>query len=97
MNLITILIFGVTLSIIFHFIGVYANAKKMVWITIALMWIGSIIMTFSEINDKGYESLERLRGKYEATDVLIRAAEPKVRLYEMIGIKKSFNEEKKKQ
>ena len=97
MNLTIILISGIILSIIFHFIGVYANAKKIVWIMLALMWAGSINIAMNEISDKGYKNLEKLRGKYEATDALIRAAEPEISLYEMLEIKKSFNEEKKKQ
>ncbi len=97
MNLPILLTLAVILSIGFHFIGVYANAKKTVWLMIVLMWAGSINITMNEISDKGYKSLEKMRGKYDATDKVIAAAEPEVSLYEMIGIKRSFNEEKKKQ
>ncbi len=63
---------------------------------IALMWAGSINIAMNEISDKGYKNLEKMRGKYKTTDALIHAAEPEISLYEMIGIKRSFNEEKKK-
>ncbi|MEA2111257.1 MAG: hypothetical protein U9P71_04320 [Campylobacterota bacterium] len=97
MNLPIVLTLAVILSIAFHFIGVYANAKKTVWLMIVLMWAGSINIATNEINDKGYKNIEKMRDKYEATDRIIAASEPEVSLYELIGIKKSFNEEKKKQ
>ncbi len=96
MTLTTLIIIGIVISIVFHFIGVYAGAKKIVWIAIALLWTGSISIAMNEISDKGYKALDKLRGKYEVTDALIRAAEPEVSLYEMMSIKKSFVEEKRK-
>ncbi len=96
MTLTTLLIIGIGISIVFHFIGVYAGAKKIVWIAIALLWAASISIATNEISDKGYQALDKIRGKYEATDALIRTAEPEVSLYEMLSIKKSFAEEKRK-
>jgi hypothetical protein len=40
MSLSIIIAVGIALSIIFHFIGVYAGAKKTVWLVIFLMWAG---------------------------------------------------------
>ncbi len=96
MTLTTLLSIGIIVSIIFHFIGVYVGAKKFVWIAIVLLWAGSINIAMSEISEKGYKALDKLRGHYKATDALIRQAEPEVSLYEMLNIKKSFVEEKRK-
>lgn len=96
MTLTTLLLIGLGISIAFHFIGVYAGAKKIVWVAIALLWAGAIGIARSEISDKGYQALDKIRGKYDATDALIRAAEPEVSLYEMMSIKKSFVEQKRK-
>jgi len=96
MTLTTLLLIGLGISIAFHFIGVYAGAKKIVWVAIALLWAGAISIARSEISDKGYEALDKIRGKYDTTDALIRAAEPEVSLYEMMSIKKSFVEQKRK-
>jgi hypothetical protein len=93
MNLAIILISGLVLSLIFHFIGVYANAKKTVWVMIVLMWAGSINIAMSEISPEGYAYVEKIRGKYKATDEMIRASEPQISLYELLSIKKSFNQE----
>jgi hypothetical protein len=49
MSLSIILTVGIILSIAFHFVGVYAEAKKTVWIMIVLMWAGSINIAMSEI------------------------------------------------
>ncbi len=96
MNLPIILTLAVILSIGFHFIGVYANAKKTVWLMIVLMWAGSINIATNEISDKGYKSLDKMRDKYDATDKIIASMGPEITLMEMIDIKRSFNEEKKK-
>ena len=90
MSLNIILFAGLTLSIIFHFIGVYAEAKKIVWIVIALMWAGSINIAMSEIKPKGYEDIKKIQGKYADTDKLIEEAMPEVSIYEMILIKNSL-------
>ncbi len=90
MNLTIILIIGLVLSIAFHFIGVYAQAKKTVWIMIALMWAGAINIAMSEIKPKGYEDLKKMQGKYADTDKLIEESMPEISIYEMLLIKKSF-------
>jgi len=90
MSLNIILFAGVMLSIGFHFIGVYADAKKTVWLMIVLMWAGAINIAMSEIKPKGYEDLKKIEGKYADTDALIEDAKPKVSIYEMILIKNSF-------
>lgn len=94
MSLSTILITGVILSIIFHLAGVYTGAKKIVWIVIVLMWAGGISIATSEVKPKGYKDIEKMKGKYADTDKLIEEAMPKVTIYELIGIKKSFNTNK---
>ena len=90
MSLGIILFIGLLLSIGFHFIGVYANAQKTIWLMIVLMWAGSINIAMSEIKPKGYEDLKKMEGKYEDTDALIEDARPEISIYEMILIKNSF-------
>jgi len=90
MSLSIIITIGIVLSIIFHFIGVYAGAKKTVWLVIFLMWAGSINIATSEVKPKAYEDLKKIQGKYADTDKLIAESMPKISVYEMILIKKSF-------
>jgi len=90
MSLTIILIVAVVLSLIFHFVGVYAGAKKTVWFVIALMWAGAINITMSEVKPKGYKDIEIMKGKYQNTDIIIEEAMPEVSVYEMIKIKQSF-------
>jgi len=85
-----VLIIGLLLSVGFHFIGVYAGAKKIVWIMIALMWAGSINIAMSEIKDSGYEEIEKIKGQFSDTDAVIQEAGEEISVYEMIGIKKSY-------
>ena len=89
MSLTIILIIAVILSIAFHFVGVYAGAKKTVWFMIVLMWAGSINIAMSEVKPKAYEDLKNIQGKYSDTDQLIQDAKPKISVYEMIVIKNS--------
>ena len=89
MNLTLILLIGIVLSIAFHFIGIWANAKKFVWIAIALIWAAAISLATSEVKPKGYEYIKSIQGKYADTDKLIQQSLPKISLYEMILIKKS--------
>jgi len=91
-----ILIMGVMLSIVFHFVGIYLKASKIVWIAIVLFWAGAISLATSEIKPKGYEDIKSMQGKYSDTDMLIKEALPKVSLYEMIKIKNSFIKNDKK-
>lgn len=90
MSLNIILLIGVILSVGFHFIGVYADAKKTVWLMIVLMWAGSINIAMSEIKPKGYEDVETMKGKYSDTDKLIEESMPQISIYEIILIKSSF-------
>ncbi len=96
MNLTTILLSGAILSTILHFIGVYADAKKVVWIAITLIWAGAINVAMSEIKPKGYQEVEKMKGNYAETDLLINEAQPEISVYEMLAIKKSFAEHNKK-
>ena len=90
MSLNIILFAGLILSIGFHFIGVYANAQKTVWIMILLMWSGSINIAMSEVKPKAYEDIKKMEGKYADTDALIKESQPEISIYEMILIKNSF-------
>lgn len=85
-----ILTAGVILSIVFHFIGVYAGAKKILWIVIALMWAGSISIALNEVKPKGYDEIKKMQGQFEDTDKLIAEAGEVVSLYEFLTIKKSY-------
>ena len=90
MNLTIILIIALILSVIFHFVGVYAGAKKTVWVVIALMWAGSINIAMSEVKPQAYEDLKKMQGKYADTDEIILNAGDEISVYEMILIKNSF-------
>jgi hypothetical protein len=85
-----VLIIALILSVGFHFVGVYAGAKKIVWIMIALMWAGSINIAMSEIKPSGYEEIEKMKGQFSDTDAVIEEAGEEISVYEMIGIKKSY-------
>lgn len=87
---------GIVLSIIFHFAGVYAGAKKTVWVMIVLMWAGSISIATSEIKPKGYQEIDKMKGKYSQTDKIIEEALPKVTVYELVLIRNSYNNNKPK-
>ena len=97
MSLTLLLIIGVIISIIFHFIGVYAGAQKIVWVAILLIWAGTISIATSEVKPKAYDDIKQMQGKFEDTDKLIKEAMPEVSLYELITIKSSYlkNEHKK--
>ncbi|WP_373035611.1 hypothetical protein [Sulfurimonas sp.] len=90
MSLTVILVVGVILSIAFHFIGVFAGAKKIVWLVIVLMWAASINVAMSEIKPHGYEEIKKMKGQFSDTDKLIEEAGDEVSVYEMLGIKKSY-------
>lgn len=92
MSLTIILSVAIILTIIFHFIGVYAGAKKFVWIALALIWVGSFSIAMQEIKPKGYEDLKKIQGKDAALDQVINEAMPKITVYEMILIKKKQHE-----
>ena len=90
MSLNIILIVGVILSIGFHFIGVYAGAKKIVWVAIVLMWAGSISIAMSEVKPSAYEEIKKIQGQFTDTDKLIEEAGSNMSLYEFLVIKKSY-------
>jgi len=71
MTLIIVLLSALTLSVAFHFVGVYAGAKKTVWLMIVLMWAAAINISMSEVKPKGYAEIEKMKGKYKELDVLI--------------------------
>lgn len=85
-----VIIIGILLSVGFHFIGIYANAKKTVWLMIALMWAGTISIAVSEIKPTGYVEIEKMKGQFADTDKIIEEAGVEISVYEMIGIKKSY-------
>jgi hypothetical protein len=90
MTLTTIIIIAILLSAIFHFIGVYAEAKRIVWIVIFLMWAAAINIATNEVKPKAYEDLKKMEGKYADTDQIIKDSKPEISVYEMILIKNSF-------
>ncbi|MDA3907941.1 MAG: hypothetical protein PF437_02525 [Sulfurimonas sp.] len=90
MSLSIILIIGIILSIAFHFIGVYAEAKKTVWLMIVIMWAGAINIAMSEIKPAGYVDIKKMKGQFTDTDKLIAEAGKEVSVYEMLHIKKSY-------
>ncbi len=90
MSLTIILVVGVILSIAFHFIGVYVNAKKIVWIMIALMWAGSFSIAMNEVKPSAYEEIKKIQGQYADTDKLIEEAGEHMSLYQFLVIKKSY-------
>ncbi len=93
MSLTIVLSVAIILTIIFHFIGVYAGAKKFVWIALALIWAGSISIALQEIKPKGYDDLKKIQGKNAVLDQVIAEAMPKITVYEMIVIKKTQHEQ----
>jgi len=90
MNIYIILSVAAVLSLAFHFVGVYAGAKKVVWLMLVLMWAGAINISMSEIKPSGYEEIKKMKGQFSDTDKLIEDAKPEISVYEMILIKKSF-------
>ncbi|WP_457749983.1 hypothetical protein [Sulfurimonas sp.] len=90
MSLTLLLSIGIALTIIFHFLGVYAGAKKIVWIAIVLIWAAVISVATSEVKPKAYDEIKQMKGKYPQTDKIINESMPKVSVYEMILIKNSF-------
>lgn len=87
---------GIVLTIIFHFLGVYTKSTKIVWIVIVILWAFVLDVALSEIKEAGYKRIEKMKGKFPQTDALIKEAMPKVRVYEMFEIQKSFYMNKNK-
>ena len=96
MNLTIILGIGIFVSILMHFAGVYAGAKKMVWFVIVLLWAAVINIAMSDVKPKAYETIKSMQGKYKDVDALIKESMPKISVYEMLEIKKRFDEEESK-
>jgi hypothetical protein len=90
MSLALLLGIGITITIIFHFIGVYVNAQKIVWTAIILIWAAVISVATSEVKPKAYDAIKKMQGAYPDTDKLIDKAMPEVSLYELIKIKNSY-------
>ena len=91
MTLYTIIIFGIILSVAFHFVGVYAGAKKTVWLMLVLVWVASINVAMSEVKPTAYKTIDTMKGHYKEVDVLIKESMPKISVYEMLSIKKCFD------
>jgi len=90
MSLFVVLLVAIILSIGFHFIGVYAGARKTVWLMLFLLWAGTINIAMSEIKPKGYKDIEKMKGHFSDTDELIKEAGENVSVYEMLVIKQSY-------
>lgn len=90
MTLTILLIGAFFISVGFHFVGVYTNSKKTVWLMLVFVWAMAIGTAMNEIKPSGYADIEKMKGKFAETDKLIEESMPEVSLYEMIGIKKSY-------
>lgn len=90
MSLTLLLSIGIVITIIFHFIGVYAGAKKIVWIAVILIWAAIISVATSEVKPKAYDAIKQMQGQYKDTDKLIKESMPHISVYEMILIKNSY-------
>lgn len=96
MSLTFILAIAIAVSIAFHFVGVYAGAKKTVWAMLVFVWAIVVGTAMNEIKPAGYEDIEKMRGQFSDTDKLIEEAGEEISLYEMITIKKSYHTNKPK-
>ncbi len=96
MSLTVILAIAIALSLAFHFVGVYAGAKKTVWVMLVFVWAIVVGTAMNGIKPAGYKDIEKMRGQFSDTDKLIEEAMPEVSLYEMIIIKKSYQTNKPK-
>lgn len=96
MSLTVILAIAIALSLAFHFVGVYAGAKKTVWVMLVFVWAIVVGTAMNEIKPAGYEDIEKMKGQFSDTDKLIEEAGEEISLYEMITIKKSYNTNKPK-
>lgn len=96
MSLSIIILAGIILSIGFHFVGVYAGAKKMVWFVIVLIWVTLISIAMDEVKPGAYDEVKKMQGEFADTDKLIEDIGDKMSLYEFLVIKKSYIENKPK-
>jgi len=90
MSLTLLLGIGVFITVVFHFIGVYADAKRIVWIAILLLWAAAISFATNEVKPKAYDEIKAMQGKFAETDKLINEAMPSISLYELVKIKNSY-------
>jgi len=90
MSLTIILSIAIIISLGFHFVGVYTNSKKTVWIMLVFVWAMAIGTSMHEIKPAGYADVQKMKGKFSDTDKLIEEAMPEISLYELIIIKKSY-------
>ena len=90
MSLMTLIIAGLIVSLGFHFVGVYTNSKKTVWIMLVFVWAMAIGTSMHEIKPAGYADIKKMKGQFSDTDKLIEESMPEVSLYEMILIKRSY-------
>ncbi len=90
MSLWIIILIGVILSVGFHFIGVYTNSKKIIWIMLVIMWAGSISIATGEVKPSAYDEIAKIQGQYADTDKLIEEAGEHMSLYQFLVIKKSY-------
>jgi hypothetical protein len=82
---------AILFSIGFHFLGVYVEAKKTIWVMLVFVWAIAIGTAMNEIKPAGYKDIQKMKGKFSDTDKLIEEADEEISLYEMIVIKKSYH------
>jgi len=92
MSLTILLISAAVISLAFHFVGVYTKSKKTVWIMLVFVWSIAIGTAMNEIKPAGYDDINKMKGKFTQTDKLIEESMPEISLYEMLVIKKSYQE-----
>jgi len=90
MSLTIILSIAIIISLGFHFVGVYTNSKKTVWIMLLFIWAMAIGTAMHEIKPAGYEDVQKMKGQFSDTDKLIEESMPEISLYELILIKRSY-------
>jgi hypothetical protein len=90
MSLTIILSIAIVITLGFHFVGVYTNSKKTVWIMLVFVWAMAIGTARNEIKPSGYVDVEKMKNKFDDTDKLIEESMPEISIYEMILIKKSY-------
>jgi len=97
MSLTIVLVAAAILSLIFHFVGVYVDAKKTIWTMLVFVWAIAIGTAMNEIKPSGYKDIEKMKGQFADTDKLIEESMPEISLYEMLSIKKSYLANKPKE
>ncbi len=90
MSLTIILSIAIIITLGFHFVGVYTNSKKTVWIMLVFVWAMAIGTSINEIKPGGYADIKKMQGQFSDTDKLIEESMPEISLYEMIIIKRSY-------